>query len=55
MSQANKDNASADAAKELLAAAKLALPLMQNFFHAPHGKGTIKRLKQAITNMELNL
>lgn len=37
---------------ELLTAARLALPLMESFFRANEGKGTIKRLKQAINNLE---
>ncbi|WP_040579609.1 hypothetical protein [Methylobacter tundripaludum] len=37
---------------ELLTAARLALPLMESFFRDHEGKGTIKRLKQAINNLE---
>jgi hypothetical protein len=39
---------------ELLTAARLALPLMENFFRAKEGKGTIKMLRNAITKAEGN-
>jgi len=38
--------------KELLIAAKLALSIMERFFLSSQGKGTIKRLKKAINNLE---
>ncbi len=38
--------------KELLTAAKLALKILERFFLATQGKGTIKRLKKAINNLE---
>jgi hypothetical protein len=38
--------------KELLIAAKLALSIMKRFFLCKEGKGTIKRLEQAINNLE---
>lgn len=41
--------------KELLIASKLALSIMKRFFLCREGKGTIKRLEQAIYNLEAKL
>jgi hypothetical protein len=41
--------------KELLIAAKLALAIMKRFFLCKEGQGTIKRLEQALNNLEAKL